>query len=274
MGHMVMEFGTRGMPKILEAAGLDFVVVDIEHTGFTSANVADMMAWLKATSIAPFVRIPQLQYHFVARTLDVGALGIMAPNVQSAAQAGAIVDAAKYTPLGTRGLITGAANTDFKPVHSREFIDCSNLNTTIICQIESQEGLSELEGISTVPGVDVLWVGHGDLTKSLGIPGQFQHPGFLDAMRLVVDTSRRHGLAAGIQPGSLAQAQEWIEMGFNVISYGGDMRVYLNALTDAVAAVRKAVGGRKEPIHSRALLGAPSADSRDGTPHGLLPERY
>ena len=96
VGHMVMEFGTRGMPKILEAAGLDFVVVDMEHTGFTSANIADMMAWFKATPIAPFVRIPQAQYHFVARTLDVGALGIMVPNVQSAAQARAIVDAAKY----------------------------------------------------------------------------------------------------------------------------------------------------------------------------------
>lgn len=238
VGHMVMEFATRGMPKILEAAGLDFVVVDMEHTGFTSANIADMMAWFKATTIAPFVRIPQAQYHFVARTLDVGALGIMVPNVQSAAQARAIVDAAKYTPLGNRGLITGAANTDFKPVNAREFMDYSNENTTIICQIESREGLDELEGIAATPGVDVLWVGHGDLTKSLGIPGQFQHPKFLDALNLVVDMTRKHGLAAGIQPSSLAQAQEWMEMGFNVISYGGDMRVYLKALIEAVAGVR------------------------------------
>jgi 2-keto-3-deoxy-L-rhamnonate aldolase RhmA len=111
VGHMVLEFGTRGMPKILEAAGLDFAVVDMEHTGFTSAEIADMMAWFKATTVSPFVRIPQVQYHFIARTLDVGALGIMVPNVRSAAQARAIVDAAKYTPLGDRGLIAGAART-------------------------------------------------------------------------------------------------------------------------------------------------------------------
>jgi 2-dehydro-3-deoxyglucarate aldolase/4-hydroxy-2-oxoheptanedioate aldolase len=244
VGHMVLEFGTRGMPKILEAAGLDFVVVDMEHTGFTSAHVADMIAWFKATPIAPFVRIPQTQYHFVARTLDVGALGIMVPNVRSAAEARAIVDAAKYTPLGNRGLIIGAANTDFRSANHQEFMDYSNENTTIICQIESQEGLSELEAIATTPGIDVLWVGQGDLAKSLGIPAQFQHPQFRDALKLVVDTTRRHGLAAGIQPGSLAQAQEWIEIGFNVISYGGDMRVYLKALTEGVAEVRRIAGER------------------------------
>lgn len=250
VGHMVMEFGTRGIPKILEAAGLDFVVVDMEHTGFTSANIADMMAWFKATTIAPFVRIPQVQYHFVARTLDVGALGIMVPNVQSAAQARAIVDAAKYAPLGNRGLIIGAANTDFKPINPREFMDYSNENTTVICQIESQEGLDALESIATMPGVDALWVGQGDLTKSLGIPAQFHHSSFLDALKLVIDTSRKHGLAAGIQPGSLTQAQEWVEMGFNVISYGGDMRVYLKALTDAIAGVRRLVEEKSEPIRS------------------------
>jgi len=239
VGHMVLEFGTRGMPKILEAAGLDFVVVDMEHTGFTSADVADMMAWFKATPIAPFVRVPQVQYHFIARALDAGAFGIMAPNVQRATQARAIVDAARYTPLGNRGLTTGAAHTDFKSVQPREFMDQANQNTTVICQIESQGGLDDLDGIASTPGVDVLWVGHGDLSKSLSIPGQFHHPRFLDALKLVVGTARSHGLAAGIQPGSLAQAQEWMEIGFNVISYGGDLRVYLKALTEAVSAVRK-----------------------------------
>jgi 2-keto-3-deoxy-L-rhamnonate aldolase RhmA len=243
VGHMVLEFGTRGMPKILEAAGLDFVVVDMEHTGFTSADIADMMAWFKATTVAPFVRIPQAQYHFIARTLDAGALGVMVPDVQAAAQASAIVGAAKYAPLGHRGLITGAAHADFQSVDPRQFMDHSNENTTIICQIESQEGLDELEGIATTPGVDVLWVGHGDLAKSLGVPAQFQHPKILDVLKLVVDTARRHGLAAGIQPGSLAQAQEWLEIGFNVISYGGDMRVYLNALAGAVAGVRRLAAG-------------------------------
>ena len=167
------------------------------------------------------------------------ALGIMAPNVKSASEARTIVDAAKYAPLGQRGVILGSAHTHFQGVNPPEFMEYSNQNTTIICQIESRAGLESLNEIAATPGVDVLWVGHFDLSQSLGIPGQFDQPLFLDALKQVVDAARRHGLGAGIQPGSLAQAQEWVALGFDVISYGGDFYVYLEALSRGVAEVRK-----------------------------------
>jgi 2-dehydro-3-deoxyglucarate aldolase/4-hydroxy-2-oxoheptanedioate aldolase len=167
----------------------------------------------------------------------------MAPNVTSAEQARALVDAAKYAPFGRRGVILGAAHTDFKDVVPAEFMQYSNLNTTIICQIESREGLANMGEIAATPGVDVLWVGQADLTQSLGIPGQFDHPSFLDALKRVTDMAHRRGLGAGIQPNNLAQAQEWMELGFDVISYSGDFYVYLAALSQAVAEVRnKRVG--------------------------------
>lgn len=238
VGHMVLEFGTRGVAQMLEVAGVDFVVIDMEHTGFSAANVADLIAWFKATTVAPFVRVPQLLYHFVARSLDAGALGIMVPNVVSAAQAHALVDAAKYAPVGKRGVILGETHTHFKSVNPSEFMAYSNQNTTLICQIESREGLDNLEEIAATPGVDVLWVGHFDLTQSLGIPGQFHHQMFLDAVKRVVDIAHQHGLGAGIQPGNMAQAQEWIALGFDVISYSNDQHVYLDAMTRAVADVR------------------------------------
>ena len=121
IGHMISEFGTRGQAKMLETADIDFVVIDREHTGSTSADVADLVAWFKATDIAPFVRIPQIQYHFLARTLDVGALGLMVPNVKTADEASAIIDAAKYAPLGNRGVGLGAAHSDYRKVNPREF---------------------------------------------------------------------------------------------------------------------------------------------------------
>jgi len=239
VGHMVLEFGTRGIAQMVEVAGADFVVIDMEHTGFSAADIANLIAWFKATAVAPFVRVPQVAYHFIARTLDAGALGVMVPNVKSTGEARAIVDAAKYAPFGKRGVILGEAHTDFRSVDPRAFMEHSNQSTTIICQIESREGLEHLEAIATTPGVDVLWVGHFDLTQSLGIPGQFDNTLFLDALKQVVDTASRHGLGAGIQPGSLAQAQQWMELGFNVISYGGDLYVYLEALSRAIADVRK-----------------------------------
>jgi 2-dehydro-3-deoxyglucarate aldolase/4-hydroxy-2-oxoheptanedioate aldolase len=239
VGHMVLEFGTRGIPQILEATDIDFVVIDMEHSGFTMADIADMMTGFKATSVAPFVRIPQIEYHFIARTLDSGALGIMVPDVKNGAEAKAIVEAAKYAPLGKRGVAIGTANTDFKSVDPQEFMKFANENTTIICQIESLEGLDNLEAIATTPGVDVLWVGHFDLSHSMGIAGQFGHPQFRDALKLVVDAAKKHSLATCIQPRSLAQAQEWMEIGFNVISYSGDYLLYMDSLTQGVADVRK-----------------------------------
>lgn len=239
VGHMILEFGTRGMAPMLDAAGVDFVVIDTEHSPFTTANLADMIGWFKATSIAPFVRIPQIEYHFIARTLDMGALGLMIPNVKTGAEARAIVDAAKYLPLGKRGCIFGNAQNNFRGVKPAEFMPYANQNTTIICQIESVEGLENIEAIATTPGVDVLWVGHFDLTNSQGIPGQFHHQQFLDGMKLVVDTCRQYGLGAGIQPANLEQAQEWMEMGFDVISYSGDFFVYAEAMAKGVAGVRQ-----------------------------------
>jgi 2-dehydro-3-deoxyglucarate aldolase/4-hydroxy-2-oxoheptanedioate aldolase len=239
IGHMVLEFGTRGMPQILETTGVDFVVIDLEHSGFTMADIADMMTGFKATTVAPFVRIPQIEYHFIARTLDTGALGIMVPDVKNGSEAKAIVEAAKYAPLGKRGVAIGTANTDFKVVDPQEFVTHANENTTIICQIESLEGLNNLDAIATTPGVDVLWVGHFDLSHSMGIMGQFEHPRFLDAMKLVVDTAHKHGLATCIQPRSLVQAREWLGIGFNVISYSGDYLLYMDSLTQGVTDVRK-----------------------------------
>lgn len=239
VGHMVSEFPTRGMARILEVAGADFALVDMEHSGLSAADVADQMAWLRGTAVVPLVRVPQAEYHFIARALDAGALGVMVPDVKDGAQARAIVAAAKYPPLGQRGLVTGGANTAYEPMDAAEYMAWANENTLILCQIESQEGLDHLDEIAATPGVDVLWVGHGDMTKSLGIPGDYRHPRFIAALRQVAEAARRHGLAAGVQPNSVEQAQEWMALGYNIISYSADARVYGAAVAQGIAGVRR-----------------------------------
>lgn len=242
VGHMIMEFGTRGMAKILEAAGIDFVLLDMEHTGFDADDIADQIAWLKATSIAPFVRVPQRLYHFLARTMDAGALGVMVANVETAEEAREVVNAVKFKPMGNRGLGLGTAHNDYVPPNPVDYFAHSNSNTTVICQIESTTGLENLEAIAGTAGVDVLWVGHFDLTQSMGIPAQFDHPDFLAAMKSVVEVASRHGKLAGIQPGNSAQARAWMEIGFNVISWSSDFAVYRDALRTAVENLR---GGKR-----------------------------
>jgi 2-dehydro-3-deoxyglucarate aldolase/4-hydroxy-2-oxoheptanedioate aldolase len=244
VGHMLMEFSTRGIAKILEAADADFALIDMEHTANDLPRVADLIAWLKATRITPLVRVPAAQYHFIARCLDAGALGIMVPNVESADQARVIVNAVKYAPEGHRGLGLGTAHNDYVAPKPVEYLREANANTLVICQIESLRGLENLGAIAAAPGVDILWVGHFDLTNSMGIVAQFNHPQFLDALARVAEVARRHGKAAGVQPGSGEQAEQWMKLGYNVISFSSDSAVYRNALAAHLASVRKLDAGQ------------------------------
>lgn len=239
IGHMVWEFGTRGLATIAAQADLDFVLIDMEHGAFSAAQVADLIAWFRPTPVTPMVRVPAAEYHFIARTLDAGALGVMVPNVRTPDMARTIVQAARYAPRGGRGLGLGGSVSRYQaPSDPRGCMDELNAATTVICQIESAEGLANLEAIATVPGVDVLWVGQADLSQSLGIPGAFDHPDFLSALARVIDCCQRHNLGAGIQPGSVEQAGAWRNLGFNVISYSVDTAVYGEALAASRRALR------------------------------------
>jgi 2-dehydro-3-deoxyglucarate aldolase/4-hydroxy-2-oxoheptanedioate aldolase len=241
VGHMVWEFGTRGIAKIVESANLDFVLLDMEHSEFDTERIADLIAWFKATDIAPFVRVPQCVYHFMARVMDAGALGVMVANVETAEQAKLIVDSVKYPPMGKRGVGLGAAHTDYRGAEPVSFFQYANENSTVIAQIESPIGVQNVEAIATTPGVDILWVGHYDLSTGMGIPAQFQHPDFLAAMHKVCDVAKQHGKLAGIQPSNLEQAQQWREMGFNVFSWKTDSALFGGALRSEVEKLRTSV---------------------------------
>src|SRR5260370_36095182 len=140
----------------------------------------------------------------------------------------------KTAPMGQRGFGLASGPTVLivpaPPAYFRE----ANENTTIIAMIESLRGVDNADAIAAIPGVDVLWVGHFDLTQSMGIPAQFHHPEFLDATQKVIAATRKHGKVAGINPRSHEQADEWIAAGFNAISWGNDVTVYREALSSAV----------------------------------------
>ena len=241
VGHMIMEFGTRGIAKILESADLDFAVYDMEHSGIEIERIFDLIAWSKAAPFAPFVRVPQGRYHFLARVMDAGALGVMVGNVESAAQAREIVQAVKYAPLGKRGVALGVAHNDYVMPDPAAYFAEANASSVVICQIESPTGVENAEAIAAVEGVDCLWVGHYDLSQAMGIPGQFHHDTFLSGLRAVVAAATRHGRLLGIQPGSPQQADEWMGLGFNVISWQADIGVYRAALAAGIEDLRQKV---------------------------------
>jgi 2-keto-3-deoxy-L-rhamnonate aldolase RhmA len=239
VGHMIMEFGTRGIAKLLESADLDFVLFDMEHSGIEIERIFDLIAWAKAAPFSPFVRVPQGMYHFLARTMDAGAHGVMVANVETAEQARSIVNAVKYAPLGHRGVALGTAHNDYVMPDAATYFRESNESSVIICQMESELGVRNAEAIAATPGVDCLWVGHYDLSQSMGIPAQFHSDKFLDALRTVVAAARKHGKLLGIQPGTAEQADEWIALGFNVISWSADIAVYRSSLQSGVNHLRQ-----------------------------------
>jgi 2-dehydro-3-deoxyglucarate aldolase/4-hydroxy-2-oxoheptanedioate aldolase len=238
IGTMVIEFNTTGLPRIMAEAGAEFAIFDMEHTGWSIETVRMLMASSRSVRLLPLVRIPAVEYHFVARVLDMGAAGIMAPMVESGEQARRLVQSAKYPPAGRRGTAFGIAHDDYSGGDIVEKIQSANRETMILAQIETAAGVNHVDEIAAVEGIDVLWIGQFDLSTSLGIPGQFNHPRFQDAQAKVLDACRRHGKIPGIMGVSVADCRGVLEQGFRMVAYSGDLWIYQTALRDGVAALK------------------------------------
>lgn len=241
VGTMVFEFGTTGIARIVAAAGAEFVLFDMEHTGWSMETIRLLLATARGADLVPMVRVPATEYHFLARVLDVGALGLMVPMVESAEQARLIVQSAKYPPLGRRGAAFGVAHDDYQGGDAVAKMQTANAETLLIAQIETARGLDNLEAIAAVEGIDVLWIGHNDLTNSMGIPGQFDHPRYREAVTRVLDAARRHGKAAGFMATDVEQGRSQLDQGFRILAYGGDVWLYQQALRDGIAALRASI---------------------------------
>ena len=223
LGTMVFEFPTTGIGRIAAEAGAEFVVYDMEHTGWSIETIRGLMASTRAADTVPMVRVPATQYHLLARPLDVGAMGLMVPMVETAEQAQVIVDSAKYPPCGRRGAAFGVAHDDYTGGDIIAKMASANEEGLLIAQIETARGVENVEAIAAVDGIDVLWIGHFDLTNSLGIPGQFSHPTYLKAVERVLEACHRHGKTPGIMAGDVATGQAQLEQGFRAMAYSGDL---------------------------------------------------
>jgi len=171
--------------------------------------------------------------------MDAGAQGIMAPNVKNPEEARKVLDAMKYAPKGHRGIGFGRAHTDYKGFKDcQQFMNEINHHSTFICQIESQESVDKIEQIAALDGVDILWVGQYDLSNDMGIVSQLKHPRLLEAFKKVIAAGKKYNKGLGIQPTCVEELQEWMDLGFDVISWGTDSSVYQSALTEMVNTVR------------------------------------
>ena len=228
-GQIVLELFTPGIGPMLAACGMDFVIYDMEHGRCDIALAAELIASCRGSQIIPMVRVPDLEAAPLSRVLDLGARGVMIPRVETRAQMERAVAELKYAPAGKRGVALGIAHDLYRPGAPSYFAD-DNDDTAVVVILETVKAFENLDEIVSVPGLDVAWMGHFDLTVSMGIPAQFDHPRFLAAMDALVEGCRRYGVAPGFLPATPADTVHWIRKGFRAISLGSDIGVFMTAL--------------------------------------------
>jgi 2-dehydro-3-deoxyglucarate aldolase/4-hydroxy-2-oxoheptanedioate aldolase len=228
-GQFLLELFTPGVPQILKNCGLDFVIFDMEHGRCDLALLAELIVCAKNAGIPPIVRVPDIEFRPLSRVLDLGASGVVVPRVETPEQAKFLVSQLKYAPAGCRGVALGVAHDRYRAGGPSYFED-ANRDTVVIALLETARAFENLDGILATPGLDVAWMGHYDLTVSMGIPAQFDHPKFLEKMDQLLDACKRHEVAAGFLPGSPADTKHWVSKGFRVLSLGTDVGSYQNAV--------------------------------------------
>ena len=241
VGTMAFEFMVPALPQIAAVAGADFVLFDMEHTGLSTERLTTLAAVTRGTNVVPLVRVPKADYQLMSRPLDVGMMGIMAPSVETKAQAEALVTATKYPPGGYRGTAFGIAHDGYRKGDAKQKMQDANEQTLLIAQIETPLGVHNVEEIAAVEGVDVLWMGHNDLTTAMGIPGQFDHSEYLAAEQAMLDACEKFGRAAGFRCDSADHGRKLAAQGFRCLAYLNDIVIYRDNLAAGLEAVRSAV---------------------------------
>ena len=255
VGHFIVEFVSPGIGHMLKNAGCDFVLFDTEHSGFHNETIKSALRYFEAASLPAIVRVPSKEYHHIARALDMGAEGLMVPMVNDAKEARALLDCMKYVPKGKRGVALGVAHDHYTGGAVMDKLAAANERTTLFAQIETADGVKNADAIAALDGLDCLWVGHFDLTCSLGIPGQFDHPKFKDAIARTYDACRKHNKAYGRLVPDAASGVDVFNQGFDFICYSGDVWVFGAALKSGVEGVRagcKGTAGKSAAPPSRA----------------------
>jgi 2-keto-3-deoxy-L-rhamnonate aldolase RhmA len=205
------------IPRLLAAAGFTWAFLDTEHGGFDLETVQDICRVSVMSELCPIVRVADLQYSLVARALDCGAQGIIFPRVESPELLEKAIRWTKFPPAGIRGYGLTAIQVDYEPLSFPQIIEHVNANTMVVLQIETRRALEMREDLLAVPGIDAVMVGPADLSISLGVPGEFQHPKMVEAMEAIRDSCVRRGIAPGTQTRTVALAQFWKERGMRFL---------------------------------------------------------
>jgi 2-keto-3-deoxy-L-rhamnonate aldolase RhmA len=222
----------------LEGSGLDFVFIDTEHIALDRSQVSWMCQLYSQAKLAPLVRIAEPNSTLATMALDGGAAGVIAPYVESAAQVRELVGAVKCRPLKGRRLKQILDGESIEPA-LRRYIERHNSHHVLIVNVESVPAVEALDDILAVPGLDGVLIGPHDLSCSLGIPEQYDHPRFDAAVRDIIDRARKAQIGAGIHFwGNQEQEVKWLRSGLNMLIHSGDITLFAKHLRNELAEIK------------------------------------
>lgn len=235
-------FVSTGYPvntELMGLAGFDFLIIDLEHGISSERDILHQLYALQNTPAIPVVRVESHEKQRVHRLLDLGVQGIMFPRVDNAEQARACIAAMRYPPDGVRGVATIVRAAGYGTEYNDYRVE-SKANLLPIIQIESTEAVKNVDEIAAVDGVGVLFVGPMDLSTSLGIFRQYDHPLFIDALNKTLAAANKHNRAAGILLPSVETTRHYRDMGFRFITAGTDVLLLKTAATQLVKDLAEA----------------------------------
>ena len=241
-GTLVAEFATPGIGHIVAGAGADFLFLDMEHSGFSIETVKAVVRYTEAARLPMIVRVPGKDYHLMARAADIGAEGIMVPMVGTAEEAALAIRNIRYTPAGHRGVGLALAHDNYREGPVLPKLAGLNTRMVFVALIETAAGVENIDEIAALEGLDLLWLGHFDLSCSMGIPGEFDHPHFKAAVEQIVAASKRHGKPLGRLVSDPAAGAAEIARGFDWICYSGDAWLLQAGLRAGIAEIRRRLG--------------------------------
>lgn len=248
-GIFITEFRTPNMGILLDAAGYDFAIFDMEHSSFTNQDLSAMVPGFRNCRCRPMVRVPAVRREFFQAVLDCGIAGIVVPVVESAQQVEDAVAMMKYPPYGRRGLSFCCPHTSFQEQDRDQYTVDSNDNLLLVTQIETSKALDHLDEILSVPGIDVAFVGNMDLSLSLGKPNNLREGPIHDAVRHILRTAQGKGIYGGGNFVCPELVDQFYEDGLRFISLDSDVERFGVGLKYGLETVRSSI----EKIRSKTI---------------------
>lgn len=239
---------TPNWPGLVSGANLDFVFLDTEHIPLDRSELAKMCRSYQACGLTPIVRIPKPDPYRASQAIDDGAIGVIAPYLESVDQIKQLVGATKYRPLKGEKLDAILNGDSIPSADLKSYLDNFNLGNLCIANIESVPAVERLDDLLSIEGLDAVFIGPHDLSINMGIPEQYDHPDFVDTVKTIITKARQHTLGVGIHFSLEPQRQiDWIKEGVNIVIHSSDMALFSKQLKSDIEIIQKAVWDNDKP---------------------------